>query len=87
MIEENIKNLKEYIKIDENYQKWKQGELQGTYISDFEYFCIKHCEDIDKLLEYNKKLIKLCAKYEEEHNTVFKMWLKEIDKYKQKEQE
>ena len=87
MIEENIKNLKEYIKIDEMYQKWKKGELQGVELSDFDYFCIKHCEDIEKILEYNKKLIKLANTYEKEHDSVFRLWLKEIDKYKQKEQE
>ena len=86
MIEDNIKNLYSYIERDELYQKWKKGELQGENISDFEYFCIKHCEDIEKLIEYNKELIELCEKYEKEHNTVFKMWLKEIDKYTQKEQ-
>jgi len=87
MITENIINLIEYIESDKTYQRWKKNDLQGEYISDSDYFCIKHCEDIEKVLEYNKKLIKLVENYEKEHKTVFKMWLKEIDKYKQKEQE
>lgn len=87
MLEEYTENLKKYIETDKIYQKWKKGELEGTEISDFDYFCLKHCEDIEKLIEENIKLIKLCDDYEREHNTVFKMWLKEIDKYKQKEQE
>lgn len=87
MKEEYIQRLQEYIEKDKTYQKWKKGELKGIEISDFDYFCLKHCEDIEKLIEENKKLVKLCDDYEREHNTVFKMWLKEIDKYKQKKQE
>lgn len=87
MIEEYKRNLEEYIKTDEMYQKWKKGELLSSEISDFDYFCIKHCEDIENLIKENKRLIKLVNEYEKEHNSVFKMWLKEIDKIKQKEQE
>lgn len=43
------KRLKEYIEKDELYQKYKQGEL--TDPTDFEEFCIKHCEDIEKMLK------------------------------------
>lgn len=87
MNEEYKQRLKEYVKEDEIYQRWKKGKLTKEKLSDFDYFCIKHCEDIEKLLEENKKLVKLCNEYEHEHNTTFKLWLKEIDKYKQKKQE
>jgi hypothetical protein len=81
MIEEYKKNLKKYIEQDKMYQKWKNNDLIYTETSDFDYFCIKHCEDIDNLLKENEKLMKLCDKYEKEHRTVFQLWLKEIDKY------
>ena len=51
MIEKSsVDNLKEYIEQDTIYQDWKTNKLHSTDISDFDYFCIKHCEDIEKIL-------------------------------------
>ena len=95
-------NLKEYIEQDIIYQDYKKGKLEDK--SDFDEFCINHCEDIknaldeilklkdkyDKDIEYlgkiaddyrdkNKELKSLCDKYEEEHNTIFQEWQKDIN--------
>lgn len=83
MKKEYVQSLFDYIEKDDIYQKWKKGELQGVELSDFDYFCIKHCEDIEDLLYENAKLIELANNYEQEHKTVFKMWMDEIDKYKE----
>lgn len=48
------KNLKLYIRSDELYQRYLNEELNE--ISDFELFCINHCEDIHELLESERKL-------------------------------
>ena len=47
-IEKNIKNLKEYIKEDDIYARYKNGEYNE--LSDFEMFCINHCKDIEVVL-------------------------------------
>ena len=47
-IEKNIKNLKEYIKEDDIYTRYKNGEYNE--LSDFEMFCINHCKDIEVVL-------------------------------------
>lgn len=47
-IEKNIKNLKEYIKKDDIYARYKNGEYNE--LSDFEMFCINHCKDIEDIL-------------------------------------
>ena len=87
MREEYKDNLKTYLELDTTYQKWIKGELMSTEISDFDYYCVKHCEDIADLLKENEKLLKLINEYEREHRTVFQMWLKEIEKIRQKEQD
>lgn len=38
----------------------------------------KYLETMTDLQDLNIKLIDLCNKYEEEHNTTFKEWLKDI---------
>lgn len=48
------KNLKLYLRSDELYQRYLEGTL--AKISDFDLFCINHCEDIAQLLEAEKKL-------------------------------
>lgn len=45
--------LKEYIDNDEFYQEWKNGKKD---FSDFEWFCIEHCQDIEEILEENEEL-------------------------------
>ena len=47
-IEKNIKILKEYIKKDDIYARYKNGEYNE--LSDFEMFCINHCKDIEDIL-------------------------------------
>lgn len=49
-----IDRLKEYVEKDEIYQEYKNGKL--TNASDFDKFCIQHCEDIEELLEENEEL-------------------------------
>ncbi len=55
-ISKSIKNLKTYIREDEIYQKFKNGEFSVVNekgikeISDFDRFCIDHCKDIEKVL-------------------------------------
>lgn len=71
--------LLEYIKADVVYQEWKQNK--DKEFSDFERFCIQHCEDIKEILKENKQLKKLCDKYEEEHSKYFNLWKKTIEKY------
>lgn len=46
--------LKEYIDKDEIYQDYKQNKLMN--LSDFDKFCIQHCQDIEELLEENLEL-------------------------------
>ena len=54
-MEENFTlNLKEYIEQDKIYQDYKKGKLKE--ISDFDEFCIKHCEDIENALDEILKL-------------------------------
>lgn len=47
-----IDNLKEYIEIDEIYQDYKKGiePSHNDGNTDFEWFCINHCRDIEKVL-------------------------------------
>lgn len=54
--DENIKNLKRYIKDDEIYQEYNNNPAQ--YFSDFDKFCIEHCEDIKRTIEYTEYLEK-----------------------------
>ena len=57
-IEKNISNLKKYIEEDEIYLKYKNKE--ETIFSDFEMFCINHCNDIEIVLD--KRRIKWSQK-------------------------
>ena len=45
--------LKQYVEEDSIYNDYLNGK---TNISDFDKFCIQHCEDIEKILNENKKL-------------------------------
>lgn len=53
----HISNLKEYIAEDEIYQKYKKEGITSD-MSDFDKFCIGHCEDIESLLGGNDMNIK-----------------------------
>ena len=46
--------LEQYIKGDKIYNDWLDENT--SYVSDFDRFCIQHCEDIKCLLEENEKL-------------------------------
>ena len=51
-------NLKKYIEQDKIYQDYKKGKLEDK--SDFDEFCINHCEDIKNALD---EILKLKDKY------------------------
>ncbi len=51
-LEEAIKHLEEYISLDVVYQSYKD---KRENVTDFEKYCIKHCEDIDIVLNAIKK--------------------------------
>lgn len=53
-----IKNLRRYIETDEIYQNYKKGKepAHNDGSTDFEWFCINHCKDIETVLNHNKKL-------------------------------
>ena len=57
----HIKNLERYIREDSIYQEFLNGKSKNDF-SDFDKFCIEHCEDIDYLL----KLVKLIKKNDKE---------------------
>ena len=78
MKEKARERLKDYVKQDIVYARYEEDPSQD--FNDFEKFCIQHCKDIKALLEENKKLYELCDALEEEHNTTFQIWKKEIEK-------
>lgn len=47
--------LKEYVELDMEYQAWKKGENINE-LSDFDWFCVQHCQDIEHILKENEKL-------------------------------
>ena len=47
--------LKEYVELDYVYQEWKRDENINE-LSDFDWFCVQHCQDIEHILKENKKL-------------------------------
>lgn len=47
-LEQHIKNLKDYIRIDKDNINYDD--------SDFAQFCKSHCEDIQAVLDYIEKL-------------------------------
>lgn len=64
-------NLKEYLRQDEIYQKWKQDKLYNR--SDFDNFCIDHCKDIQvvlNMLEDARKYVKQEPLVDEETDTI-----------------
>ena len=90
-IEKNIKNLKEYIKEDDIYTIYKNGEYNE--LSDFEMFCINHCKDIEVVLGNLDALcdmqrtadieLKNARKMNEEYKKTNKELRKEIKKKEQ----
>lgn len=47
-----VERLTDYINSDLIYQNYKNGNLRDNELSDFDKFCISHCEDIENILEY-----------------------------------
>lgn len=47
--------LKEYVELDYVYQEWKRDENINE-LSDFDWFCVQHCQDIEHILKENEKL-------------------------------
>lgn len=73
--------LIEYINRDYSYTNYKTGVKDGT---DFDKFCIRHCKDIEELLEENQKhkeVINKAIEYIKETRNHYKELLKE--KYNQ----
>ena len=94
-IEKNIKNLKEYIKEDDIYTRYKNGEYNE--LSDFEMFCINHCKDIEVVLGNLEALcdmqrsadieLKNARKINEEHkkeNALLREKVKELEEENKK---
>lgn len=50
-------NLRQYIKEDETYQQYKNKKNLDNF-SDFDWFCINHCEDIENMLQNEEFLYK-----------------------------
>lgn len=48
--------LKQYIEEDKIYNNWLNDNLNE--LSDFDKFCIQHCNDIKEILEENQELKK-----------------------------
>lgn len=46
--------LEQYIKEDTIYQDYLNKH--SSYVSDFDKFCIQHCQDIKNILEENQQL-------------------------------
>lgn len=49
--------LKEYVELDYVYQGWKKEENTND-LSDFDLFCVQHCQDIEYILNENEELKK-----------------------------
>ena len=49
--------LKEYVELDYVYQGWKKEENIND-LSDFDLFCVQHCQDIEHILNENEELKK-----------------------------
>ena len=53
-VSDAIQNLRQYVREDAIYSSYKNEELDE--ISDFEWFCIDHCSDIETLIKDNIRL-------------------------------
>lgn len=60
MMKNSYSNLKKYIAEDISYQKYKEnGSTKG--LSDFDLYCVEHCQDIENILNENSTNDKLLA--------------------------
>ena len=69
-------SLKQYVNEDIVYKRYKSGE---TGFNDFEKICIKHCKDIESLLEQNR-ILKSQLDFIDEQNKYIEKLEKRIDK-------
>ena len=69
-------SLKQYVNEDIVYKRYKSGE---TGFNAFEKFCIKHCKDIESLLEQNR-ILKSQLDFVDEQNRYIEKLEKRIDK-------
>lgn len=51
-LDEAIKELKSYILSDIQYMTYINSDKSDSKYTDFDMFCIKHCESIDVVLDY-----------------------------------
>ena len=70
------KSLKQYVNEDIVYKRYKSGE---TGFNAFEKFCIKHCKDIESLLEQNR-ILKSQLDFVDEQNKYIEKLEQRIDK-------
>lgn len=69
-------SLKKYVNEDIVYKRYKSGD---TGFNDFEKFCIKHCKDIESLLEQNR-ILKSQLDFIDEQNKYIEKLEKRIEK-------
>ena len=69
-------SLKQYVNEDIVYKRYKSGD---TGFNDYEKFCIKHCKDIESLLEQNR-ILKSQLDFIDEQNKYIEKLEKRIDK-------
>lgn len=75
-----IKEITDYLGNDKNYNC---DNNDGSYYLELPYREAHELKDyITNLQEENERLKELCDKYEEEHNTTFQKWLKELKENK-----
>ena len=72
---DTVERLKEYVAVDKIYQDYKKGKepAHNDGNTDFEWFCIEHCRDIETLIalyqnekSHTETLTKLLEKTKEE---------------------
>ena len=77
-----IKEILDYLKKNKKFFNKQDGYLSFSY-----KYCDKLLDYITNLQEENQRLKELCDKYEEEHNTAFKLWkmkMEEMPTYEEK---
>lgn len=87
--------LEQYIKEDSIYQEYLENHK--SYVSDFDKFCIEHCQDIKNILEENVELKKQLENISEEleivrcdlHNRTSERngYERELEEYKKQQKE
>lgn len=81
-IKEILGGMSEYL--EEKKKDYEEIVIKNGFSGDSIVYEVYY-EDIKTLFDYitnlqeeNERLKKLCDKYEEEHNTTFQKWLKEL---------